>query len=72
MRFATHRHATIFVSLVLAATLAACGGGEKDVKSELSVTKTGQELIDLQQARDAGRITQNQYDQERGRLLKGN
>jgi hypothetical protein len=72
MRFTTHTFAKSLLPLVLAAAVVGCGGGEKEVKSELSVTKAGQELIDLQQARDAGKITQNQYEKERARLLKGN
>jgi hypothetical protein len=49
--------------------LAACGGGGATVKSE-SVS-TGQELIDLKKALDAGVITQKEYDKQREKILEG-
>lgn len=70
MRTATAKIAGVVLSLALA--LAAGCGGEKEVKSELSTTKYGQQLADLKQALDAGKITQDEYTRERARLLKGN
>lgn len=71
MRTATAEIAGVVLSLALALA-AGCGGGEKEVKSELSTTKYGQQLADLKQALDAGKITQDEYTRERARLLKGN
>jgi hypothetical protein len=59
-------------SVSLAAAIAGCGGGDADVKSVTTTTPTGQQLVDLKKKLDAGAITQDQYDTERARLLKGN
>lgn len=72
MHVATSRIAVVVLSLALAVSSAGCGGGEKQVKSELSTTKVGQQLADLEQARSAGKITHDEYAKERARLLKGN
>lgn len=57
--------------LVSPLVLAACGGG--GAKSETAVTNTtistGQQLIDLKAALDAGAISQEEYDKERQRIL---
>ncbi len=72
MRVATSRIAAVVLSFALGAVVVSCGGGEKEVKSELSTTKVGQQLADLKQARDAGKITEDEYAKERARILKGN
>jgi hypothetical protein len=72
MRISISRLAIVFWSLVLGAVLAACGGGGADVKSVVNTTTTGQQLIDLKKALDAGAITQEQYEKEKARILKGN
>jgi len=46
----------------------ACGGAE--VKSEVSTTTTGQQLMDLKKALDSGAMTQKEYDQERKKILE--
>lgn len=56
-------------SLVVLFGAAACGGGGATVKSES--TTTGQELMDLKKALDAGVITQKEYDKQREKILKG-
>lgn len=50
--------------------LAACGGGGADVKSEVSTTTTGQQLMDLKKALDAGAINQQEYEKERKKILE--
>ena len=50
--------------------LAACGGGGADVRSEVSTTTTGQQLIDLKKALDAGAINQQEYEKERQKILE--
>ena len=47
----------------------ACGGGA-DVRSEVSTTTTGQQLMDLKKALDSGAMTQKEYDQERKKILE--
>jgi hypothetical protein len=42
------------------------------VKSVTTTTTTGQQLIDLKKALDAGAITPDQYEKEKARILKGN
>ena len=62
----------LIAALALAAAVAGCGGGSADVKSVTTTTTTGQQLIDLKKALDTGAITQEQYDREKARILKGN
>jgi hypothetical protein len=40
------------------------------VKSEVSTTTTGQQLMDLKKALDSGAMTQKEYDQERKKILE--
>jgi hypothetical protein len=49
--------------------VAACGGGGAEVRSDISTTTTGQQLIDLKKALDAGAITQQEYEKERKKIL---
>lgn len=49
--------------------VAACGGGGAEVKSELSTTTVGQQLLDLKKALDAGAITKDEYEKERAKIL---
>ena len=58
-------------SLVTAAllSLAACGGGGAEVKSEINTTSKGQQLIDLKKAVETGAMTQAEYDSERAKVL---
>ena len=56
--------------LVLGVT--ACGGGGADVKSQITTTTVGQQLIDLKKAYDAGAMTQQEYEQQRKKILNQN
>ncbi len=47
----------------------ACGGGGAEVKSEVTTTTVGQQLIDLKKALDAGALTQQEYEQQRKKVL---
>ena len=58
----------LLAALVLG--LAGCGGGDTEVKSEITTTTKGQQLIDLQKALDAGAINKDEYERERQRILK--
>lgn len=58
----------LLAALVLG--LAGCGGGDTEVRSEISTTTKGQQLIDLQKALDAGAINKDEYERERQRILK--
>jgi hypothetical protein len=47
-----------------------CGGGGAAVRSEVRSTTVGQELMDLQRARDSGVITPDEYEKQREKILK--
>jgi hypothetical protein len=49
--------------------LSGCGGGGADVKSDISTTTTGQQLMDLKKAYDAGAISESEYERERKKIL---
>ncbi len=50
--------------------IAACGGGGATTQQDIRTTTTGQELLDLKKARDAGAISQEEYDKQRAEILK--
>jgi hypothetical protein len=54
----------------LVAGVVACGGGGAEVRSEVSTTTTGQQLMDLKKALDSGAMTQKEYEQERKKILE--
>ncbi len=47
----------------------ACGGGGADVRSEVSTTTTGQQLMDLKKALDSGAMSKEEYEKERKKIL---
>jgi len=66
----THVLVLLAVCGLVVSGLAACGGGGADVRSEVSTTTTGQQLIDLKKALDAGAINQQEYEKERQKILE--
>jgi hypothetical protein len=58
------------VILALSLGLIACGGG--DSTTAIETQTTGQQLIDLKAALDAGVITQREYDAKRRDILRHN
>ena len=54
--------------IALMATMTACGSG--DVKSDISTTTKGQQLLDLKKALDAGAINQQEYEKARKKILE--
>jgi hypothetical protein len=58
----------LLAALVLG--LAGCGGGDQEVRSEITTTTKGQQLMDLKKALDAGALNQEEYERERQRILK--
>lgn len=61
------RSCLIAASLSLMLSLSACGGA--DVKSEISTTTKGQQLLDLKKAQEAGALTAAEYEKERKKVL---
>jgi hypothetical protein len=59
----------LIVTAVMGMTLAGCGGGGAKVHSEVTTVTTGQQLIDLKNARDKGAMSQDEYDRERKKVL---
>jgi uncharacterized membrane protein len=55
-----------FVALVLG-----CGGGGAEMKSDISTTTAGQQLLDLKKAYEAGAISKDEYEEMRERIVKG-
>ena len=58
---------TICSALLIGMT--ACGGGGAEVRSEVTTTTVGQQLLDLKKAYDAGAMTQKEYEQQRAKVL---
>lgn len=58
------------IAAILITGLAGCGGGGAEVKSEITTTTKGQQLLDLKKALDAGAINAQEYERERQRILK--
>jgi Short C-terminal domain len=50
--------------------VAACGGGGAEVRSEVTTTTVGQQLMDLKKALDSGAMTQQEYEQQRKKILE--
>lgn len=56
-------------TLVLTVMLSACGGGSTTIKAA-DTTTIGQQLLDLQKAREAGAISQKEYESQKKKILK--
>lgn len=68
------RMASVVVMVALGATLSGCcGGGTKEVKQTSPVnveTKSaGEQLMDLQKARESGAITEKEYNKMRQDII---
>ena len=63
------RKLILATSLLAAFGVSACGGGGAEVKSEITTTTKGQQLLDLKKAFDAGAMTKDEYERERQRIL---
>jgi hypothetical protein len=59
---------SLLLAFGLTLTLAACGGGTDTQVSTTSVSK-GQELMDLQTARNSGVISQDEYEDQKEKIL---
>ena len=59
----------VVVMIVVALGLAACGGGDADVKTQSFSTTLGQELKDLEDAYNKGIISEKQYKKAKEKLI---
>lgn len=50
--------------------LSACGGGGAEVSSSVSGATLGQELADLEQAKEQGLISDDEYEESREAILQ--
>ncbi len=46
------------------------GGSKTDTKTEVSKATLGQQLIDLQKAKEAGALTEAEYNAQKAKLLE--
>ena len=61
----------MIILIPFGASLAGCGGGEGgEVKSNITSTTVGQELIDLESAYKKGAITEKEYERAKKKILK--
>jgi hypothetical protein len=65
-----HTLVLLVVCGLLLLSVASCGGGGAEVKSEVSTTTVGQQLLDLKKAVDSGAMTQQEYEKERKKVLE--
>ena len=65
-----HGVAVFLMAILLAASVAGCGGGGAELKSEVRTTTVGQELTDLKKALDSGVISEKEYETQRKRILE--
>ncbi len=62
---------TAFIlTLTLAMMITACGGGGARSSQDVRTTTVGQELMDLEKAKNQGAITQDEYDRQKKKILK--
>jgi hypothetical protein len=54
----------------LALALGGCGGGGAEVKSEVTTTTRGQQLLDLKKAYESGALSKDEYESERRKILE--
>ncbi len=59
-------------ALVLATTVSGCGGGgaKSQTQTDVRTTTTGQELLDLQKAYEAGAMSKNEYEKQKKKILQ--
>jgi hypothetical protein len=58
------------MSVTLLTGLGGCGGGGAKVESQIQTTTTGQQLLDLKKAYEAGALSKEEYERERKKVLK--
>lgn len=55
--------------MVILSSLSVAGCGGADVRTQTTTTTTGQELMDLKKAYDAGVISEKEYERKREEIL---
>ena len=62
--------ALVIFTIVMGGLFVGCGGGSTNVQQ--SSTTLGQELIDLDRARDVGALSESEYQTQRDQMLGEN
>ena len=64
---------TLATAAIISVTLAlgGCGGGSTKTEVTNQSTTTGQQLLDLKKAYDAGALSEKEYEKQREKILKG-
>ncbi|MBF0508046.1 MAG: SHOCT domain-containing protein [Deltaproteobacteria bacterium] len=57
------------LAILLGISLSGCGGGGAKSNIEARTTTTGQELVDLKNAKDKGVITESEYEDQKKKVL---
>lgn len=65
-----NRFKTAVTVAVMSAILAVAGCGGADVRTQTTTTTTGQELLDLKKAYEAGVLSEKEYDRKREEILE--
>jgi len=50
-------------------SVTACSGGGAEIRSEITTTTKGQQLLDLKKAFDAGAMSRDEYERERLKVI---
>ncbi len=62
----------VMIAMILATTVTGCGGGgaKSQTQTDVRTTTTGQELLDLQKAYEAGAMSKNEYEKQKKKILQ--
>jgi hypothetical protein len=62
----------VMIAMILATTVSGCGGGgaKSQTQTDVRTTTTGQELLDLQKAYEAGAMSKNEYEKQKKKILQ--
>lgn len=65
-----HHLKVVLLILITALYLSGCGGGGAELRSSSTSTTIGQELVDLQKAKQMGIISEDEYEDAKEKILE--